>query len=95
MCPRFFTIAAAPRSKHCPKVTVENRFERTGNLLADFQAYNLIHEMIHFYLGQESLGWDTQPMEKYPLNDCVGFDKFYSWRNPMNYQYYVASMSFS
>ena len=51
----------------------------------------LIHEMVHFYLGKRGLGWSTEPMEKYALDDAVKFDFRLSLRNPQNYQAFVAS----
>ncbi|KAL8640516.1 MAG: hypothetical protein Q9228_002572 [Teloschistes exilis] len=92
ICPKFFNLPIAPSVRHCPRV-IDNEFERKGYLLADYQKYILIHEMIHFYLGQSSLGWESKPVERYKLNECVNFDAKNSLRNPMNYQYYVASKS--
>lgn len=90
LCPRFFTLPTCPTERRCPGVK-DNMFEMTGFLLADFQSYVLMHEMIHFYLGRSSLGWDTTPAEKYKLNECVAMDPKDSLKNPMHYQYYVAS----
>ncbi|KAL8666266.1 MAG: hypothetical protein Q9202_001535 [Teloschistes flavicans] len=89
LCPKIFTLPISPRARHCPRV-IDNQFERKGYLLADYQKYILIHEMIHFYLGRSSLGWESKPLELYELNECVNFDAKNSLRNPMNYQYYIA-----
>ncbi|KAL8712958.1 MAG: hypothetical protein Q9220_002816 [cf. Caloplaca sp. 1 TL-2023] len=93
LCEKFFTLKIAPigpPTRNCPRV-VNNEFERTGYRLADYQKYVLIHEMVHFYLGQSSLGFDTDPQEMYYLNQCVNLDAKDSLDNPMNYQYFVAS----
>ncbi|KAL8727315.1 MAG: hypothetical protein Q9181_005755 [Wetmoreana brouardii] len=89
LCPKYFTLNISPMGQYCPRV-MDNMFERTGYLLADFQKYSLIHEMVHFYLGRSSLGWDTNPKEIYKLNECVNLDAKNSLNNPMNYQYFVA-----
>ncbi|KAL8702972.1 MAG: hypothetical protein Q9201_003855 [Fulgogasparrea decipioides] len=89
ICPKFFTLPISTTARHCPRV-IDNMFERTGYLLADYQKYSLIHEMVHFYLGRSSLGWDTNPQEMYKLNECVNLDAKNSLNNPENYQYFVA-----
>lgn len=93
ICSRFFSLPVAPSARHCPRV-INNEFEeRKDYLLADYQKYILIHEMMHFYLGQSSLGWESKPVERYHMNRCVNLDPKNSLRNPMNYQYYLASKS--
>ncbi|KAL8760666.1 MAG: hypothetical protein Q9184_003164 [Pyrenodesmia sp. 2 TL-2023] len=92
LCQKFFTIKISPPgppAKFCPRV-IDNMFERKGYLLADYQKYLLIHELVHFYLGQKSLGWTTNPNEKYRLNECVDMDPKNSLKNPMHWQYFVA-----
>lgn len=93
LCPKFFTIKPAPvgpPTKFCPRV-FDNLFERKGDVLANYQSYVLIHEMVHFYLGQSSLGWSTNPPEMYQLNQCVNMTAKDSLRSPMHWQYFVAS----
>ncbi|KAL8751411.1 MAG: hypothetical protein Q9199_006437 [Rusavskia elegans] len=94
LCEKFFTLRTAPLgppTKYCPHI-IGNRFTVPAELgrLADFQTYVLIHEMMHFYLGKDSLGWRTTPKEAYASNVCVNFDMKTSLRNPMNLQYFVA-----
>ncbi|KAL8953161.1 MAG: hypothetical protein Q9222_000982 [Ikaeria aurantiellina] len=92
ICERFFTLKISPvgpPTRNCPRV-IDNEFERKGYLLADYQKYLLIHELVHFYLGQSSLGFNTNPPEMYRLNECVNMDAKNSLNNPMNYQYFIA-----
>ncbi|KAL6720386.1 hypothetical protein ACLMJK_002308 [Lecanora helva] len=93
LCDYFFErppAPTAPRSETCIKVK-DNSFQGFGNLLCLYQKYMLIHEMVHFYLGTKGLGWSTQPVEKYALNDAVDLNAELSLRNPQNYQAFVAS----
>lgn len=93
LCPKYFTLKISPigpPSKFCPRV-INNAFEPKGYLLADYQKYVLIHEMGHYYMGRSSLGWDTKPAEVYRLNECVSMDPKHSLKNPMHWQYFVAS----
>ncbi|KAL8900392.1 MAG: hypothetical protein Q9207_005721, partial [Kuettlingeria erythrocarpa] len=92
LCKKFFTdkiSPVGPPTKFCPRV-IDNMFEPKGYLLADYQKYVLIHELVHFYLGRSSLGWTTNPKEKYRLNECVDMDPKNSLKNPMHWQYFVA-----
>lgn len=93
LCEKFFKLRISPigpPTKLCPRVK-DNTFERRGYTLADYQKYALIHEMAHFYLGRSSLSGATHPEEVYRLNECVNLTAKYSLRNPMNWQYFVAS----
>lgn len=97
LCDKLFTLRPAPLApplKNCPHV-IGNRFTVPAEMgrLADFQTYVLIHEMMHFYLLRDSLGWNSIPKEAYASNVCVNFDMKTSLRNPMNLQYFVASKS--
>lgn len=92
LCEKYFTLKVAPvgpPTKFCPRV-IDNTFERKGDPLATYQHYVLIHEMVHFYLGQSSLGWNTNPKEMYQLNQCVNMTAKDSLRSPMHWQYFVA-----
>lgn len=81
-----------PTRENCPRV-IHNRFVGDGASLSDYKTYILIHEMVHFYLGAESLTPNSYPPEKYQLNECVALDQTTSLRNPSNYQNYIASKS--
>lgn len=61
-----------------------------GNIVCLYQKYMLIHEMVHFYLGSNTLGLESKPREEYDLNKCVAFSEALSLRNPQNYQAFVA-----
>ena len=93
LCPSFWGRPAAPSFPDCPSVR-KNWWTGEGQNLANYLAYYLIHEMVHFYLGGESLGISTSPPEVYPINDCVALSTFNSIRNPQNYQNYVARRFF-
>ena len=92
LCPRFWIndIAPIPQKDTCPSV-VRNQFLGSGEVLGVYMTYMVIHEMVHFYLGQYSLGPFTYPPETYLINECVALDPSHSALNPQNYQYYVAS----
>ena len=96
LCPRYFTYPIAPigpLGRNCLKVEFnEFGYENLGRLV-DVQKYMLLHELTHFYLGRESLGGKTVPTEEYDPNECVNFEEKLSLRNPMNYQFFVASKS--
>lgn len=89
LCPSFWRIPMAPSFPDCPSVR-RNRWEGFGQGLANYASYLLIHEMVHFYLGESSTGGGTQPPEAYLINDCVGLSAYLSRHNPQNYQNYVA-----
>ena len=89
LCPKFWLGEMAPAISTCPPVSA-NRWTDGAAYMASYQTYVLIHELAHFYLGLESLGTFTVPSEIYPMNDCVGLGPAMSYRNPQNYQYYVA-----
>ena len=96
LCEKFFTMRVAPSgppNRYCPHVTGNKFVPAEMGRLGDYRTYLLIHEMVHFYLGRESLGWSTTPKESYASNVCVNFDMKTSLRNPMNFQFFVASKS--
>ena len=90
LCPSFWLAPSAPTSPNCPDVA-NNMFREIGNTLASYQVYMLIHEMVHFYLREYTLGPLSIPPEAYLLNDCVALNAYTGKLNPQNYQYYVAS----
>ena len=92
LCPLFWVRQPEPMRSNCPRV-IHNRFVGNRALLSDYKTYILIHEMLHFYLGGDSLTPHTLPAEKYELNECVALDTLDSLHNPSNYQYYIASKS--
>ena len=111
MCPAFWDFPAEPQSGGygCGTVTPNNLFagergpedgrvtvaEPEQERLVGYQVYHLFHEIVHFYLGTDSLSEETVPEELYEWNDCVALDASDSIRNPMNYQLYLASKSVS
>ena len=82
-----------PSRTNCmPFLRSQNRFDTTNyRRLTGFQSYLMIHEMLHLYQGKNSMGWHTKPPETYDANECVGLSVKDSLRNPMNWQYYLAS----
>lgn len=92
ICPYFWSLQPWPSRRFCPTV-IRNRFVGNRKSLSDYQTYLIIHEMLHFYLGMDSLSLTTVPLEQYELNDCVALDKLNSLRNPSNYHHYLASKS--
>ena len=96
LCPAYFTFPLAPigpSGKNCLNVEFNVFCYENLERLVNIQMYILLHELVHFYLGRESLGGRTVPTEEYDPNLCVNFDEKLSLRNPMNYQFFVASKS--
>ena len=93
ICPQFWQYDIAPRKSTCPSVR-DNQFVGGGDPLSLYLTYTVIHEMVHFYLGWDSLGPDSHPREIYPINGCVGLDPLDSIHNPANYHFYVARECF-
>ena len=97
LCPGYFTYPISPigpPGRNCPTVDKnEFRYDRNLERLVDVQKYMLLHELVHIYLGKATLGGRTVPKEEYDANLCVDFDQKLSLRNPMNYQFFVASKS--
>ncbi|KAL9014371.1 MAG: hypothetical protein Q9173_000990 [Seirophora scorigena] len=92
ICEKYFNMTMSPigpPAKYCVPV-IENKFNGRGDLLGDYQKYILVHELVHFYLGRPSLGWNTNPKETYRMNQCVNMDPKNSLKNPMHYQYFLA-----
>ena len=89
LCPAIWTVPPAPSLPDCPLVR-RNYWVGPGMLLSRYMGYILIHEMIHFYLGERSLGLFTYPRETYDINQCVTLTAQDSLGNPQNYQNYIA-----
>ena len=97
LCPTYFDFPMSPigpLGRNCLRVA-DNKFVNGENIerLVNVQKYMLLHELAHFYLGQASLDGRTVPTEAYNSNICVNLDPKLSLRNPMNYQFFVASKS--
>lgn len=92
LCPGFWPLEPWPSRSFCPTV-IHNRFVGNRASLSAYKTYILIHEMLHFYLGTNTLSQYTAPPEQYELNACVSLGKLNSIRNPSNYQNYLASKS--
>ena len=93
ICPHFWGYEIAPRKNNCPSVRY-NQFVGHGDTLSLYLIYMVIHEMVHFYLGWDSLGPSSSPPEIYSINDCVRLDPLDSIHNPSNYHFYVARECF-
>ena len=93
LCPQFWQYRIAPQKSICPSVRY-NQFVGVGDPLGLYLTYMIIHEMVHFYLGWDSLGPESHPPEMYPINSCVGLNSFNSVHNPSNYHFYVARECF-
>ena len=103
LCPSFWRLPPPPATaaefgeQNCPRVGGNQFVLDTGDEIQTWrkhvenQAMVLLHEIIHFYLGDSSLGAKTDPVEVYEANDCIALNAANSARNPMNYQLYVAS----
>ena len=95
LCPDFWDLPLKPGitgEDGCPDV-VKNRFTDNTPDIVYNQPLLLAHEMVHFYLAENSLDSHTYPAEVYALNHCVGLNAVDSSRNPTNYQAYIACKS--
>ena len=107
LCPPFWIYPAEPQpGRHnCGTVGLNNQFNGgrstddggetipgvSQELLVGYQIYHLFHEIVHCYLGPNSLGEETVPKELYDWNECIALRASESVHNPMNYQLYLAS----
>ena len=93
ICPIFFNNPTKPvdfTGMLCPNVR-DNVFTGDDTRFLNFQTYVMIHEMVHFYLQDQSLTGTTYPTEQYRPNDCVALSPLHSLHNPTNYHAYIAS----
>lgn len=89
LCPRFFRHKLKPPRRACPLVdSATNKFKTVGNGIANTQAYSLLHELVHLYLGTV-IDQAGLPGEKYPIQDCFDLYSHRARYNPANYVYYV------
>ena len=93
LCSSFWRGVISPEKNQCPSIR-RNQFLGGGEALGTYLTYLIIHEMVHFYLGEASLATWTDPPETYRINHCVALDPLNSAHNPQNYQFYVASKRF-
>ena len=107
LCPSFWSTRVIPdyRYQRCP-VIIDNRF-KGGNYitrhgvsrtmeaerLTGLRRYDLLHEIIFYYLQRLSLSQDSTPPETFDWNECVELSAENSWRNPENWVLYIASQS--
>ena len=93
LCPDFWNFQPVPTQSRCPKL-VKNKWADSPAARAEsvygFQIYNLIHEMLHFYMDRQSLSSHTRPREQYEINELVNLWAANTVRNPTNFQCYMA-----
>lgn len=87
LCPFVFTEPKFPTEQNCVGVHTPFGYS-SGQLLASTQFSNLLHELVHLYLGPESL----RP-EVYTLWDVINLTAEESAINPASYVFYIASRS--
>lgn len=90
LCPNFFRHSVAPpptksAAIFCP-IVQKNTYRGNFEQLLFFQSYTLLHELIHFYLGDKN---GPPVLETYGPNNLVSLSAAYSWRNPRAYEYYI------
>lgn len=91
LCPRIFGKRLQPPRRSCPGVnSVTNMFKSLGLPISATQAYILLHELVHVYLGAVTDQWLIK-REAYSLQDCFDIKAIHSRYNPSNYVYYVNS----
>ena len=93
LCPAFFNLPQAPPPGNCPRVNAaETQFAGSQAAFVDYQEFVLLHELLHFYLDTTRLE-AAQEYHFYNWNAVLGLSPEVSVRNPMNYEFYVASKS--
>lgn len=96
LCPLFFRLPVAPEPEKsailCPIVR-KNRYVGSSRELYAFQSYTLLHELIHFYLGDENLA-SKAGHETYEPNALVALSAPDVRRNPRAYEYYITCTSY-
>ena len=76
LCPLFFEQRRQVPTRGCPKVDLAtNRFKGIGNPIYNTQAFVLLHELVHVYLGaikepQTGATWKILPGEFFSLQGC-------------------------
>ena len=93
VCPHFFHLPRVPRRAACPRVNLaNNEFEAgdDGSELGRNQLAILVHEIAHIYLQEKGLGGQK---EVYGISGAVALNATASYKNAMNYAFYVAGKS--
>lgn len=93
VCPFFFTQPAIPPARGsgsgCLSVDARrNRFVENGMGLVGFQVWELVHELVHFYVyASRGVAYDF-----YGVNACLAMLGRGAVGNAPSYVFYVASM---
>ncbi|MCJ1245549.1 hypothetical protein MMC30_002753 [Trapelia coarctata] len=90
LCPRFFRYPVTPEPAKsailCPVVR-KNKYLGDFQELFMFQSYVLLHELVHFYLGDDNLAPET---ETYRPKNLVALSALDSRRSPRAYECYIS-----
>ena len=94
LCPIFFRFLVAPpptksAAIFCP-IVPGNKYRGNFDQLFTFQSYFLLHELIHFYLGEAN---HPPEEEVYDANGLVSLNAAESLKNPRAYEYYITCKS--
>lgn len=93
LCPSFFRLMPEPKPSECPSV-VGNQFRGAQGRLAGGQVYNLVYDLVRFYLGRNALDNESTPRQRLNWNQCVSdLNNVESVVNPTNLELYIACMS--
>lgn len=71
LCPAYFQQEKFPEKPHCPEVH-NDRFAGDPNIFyKKYQVYTLVNQLLRFYLGDNALDAESDPMEQLDWNNCV------------------------
>lgn len=95
LCPKFWTYELQPPAGTCVGTSYwTGSFKTTGAEVSSTQAFVILHELVHLYLGakidQAALGLYK---ETYTIGGCFDTNARDSRYNPSNYVFYVNSKS--
>ena len=97
LCPRFFTVfqdsptlpGMGPEIL-CPTVS-GGQFEGFGGFLAETQVYIVLHELLHFYLGNSPPPATNSYTEVNEINAAFNLSAVEAISNAQSYVFYAAS----
>ena len=90
LCPAFFVQPPTSVRYQCPTVSDNTFSGDPGIFYRNYQTYIILYQLIRFYLGDNALNYDTDPIEQLDWNACIGLGAVDSVLNPTNLQIYIA-----
>ncbi|MCJ1476261.1 hypothetical protein MMC13_004927 [Lambiella insularis] len=92
LCPYFSSLDVAPTRNDCAKLNKARSRLSYSKIGGNTQFSVILHELVHLYLGQPSLGNPGLPAEKYKVNPVMSLPPSQSAINPANYVFFVGNL---